>query len=60
MILTPPPLRTLTRSFLEVGTYTLAFTCDGAMDTPDGEETLSFSPTVNVTVNANQTTTLNF
>ena len=46
--------------FLEVGTYTLAFTCDGAMDTPDGEETLSFSPTVNVTVNANQTTTLNF
>jgi len=41
--------------FLEVGTYTVALTCDGARDTPDQEETLAFSPTVNVTVNANQT-----
>lgn len=44
--------------FLEVGSYTVAFTCDGAKDTPDGEETLEFSPGLNVTVNANQTVTL--
>lgn len=44
--------------FLEAGNYTVAFTCDGAKDTSDGEETLVFSPAVNVTVNANQTVTL--
>ena len=44
--------------FLEVGSYTVAFTCDGAKDTPEGEETLVFSPTVNVTINANQTVTI--
>jgi hypothetical protein len=44
--------------FLEVGSYTAAFTCDGAKDTPEGEETLMFSPPVNVTVNSNQTVTL--
>jgi hypothetical protein len=43
--------------FVEVGSYTAAFTCDGAKDTPDGEETLVFLPPVNVTVNANQTVT---
>ena len=43
--------------FLEAGNYTVAFTCDGARDTPEGEETLAFSPTLNVTVNANQTVT---
>jgi hypothetical protein len=41
--------------FLEVGSYTVAFTCDGGLDTPEGNETLAFSPTLNVTVNANQT-----
>lgn len=41
--------------FLEVGSYTVAFTCDGGLDTPEGNETLAFSPTLNVTVSANQT-----
>jgi hypothetical protein len=41
--------------FLEVGSYTVAFTCNGGLDTPEGNETLSFTPTVNVTVSANQT-----
>jgi hypothetical protein len=44
--------------FLEVGSYTVAFTCDGELDTPEGEETLRFSPAINVTVNANQTVTV--
>jgi hypothetical protein len=44
--------------FLEVGSYTVAFTCDGARDTPDGEETLMFSPTLGFTLAANQTLTI--
>lgn len=44
--------------FLEVGSYTVAFTCDGGLDTPEGNETLVFSPTVNVTVSANQTVSI--
>jgi hypothetical protein len=44
--------------FLEVGSYTIAFTCDGAKDAPDAEDVLVFSPTLNITVNANQTVTL--
>ena len=43
---------------LEVGSYSVAFTCDGAKDTPDAEDVLVFSPIINVTVNANQTVTL--
>lgn len=46
--------------FLEVGSYTAAFTCDGALDAPDAENTLRFSPTINVTINANQTVTIGF
>ena len=46
--------------FLEVGEYTASFTCDGATDTPEGEEVLVFTGTRNVTVNANQTTTIAF
>lgn len=44
--------------FLEVGSYTVAFTCDGARDTPEGEEVLVFSPPLNVSINANQTVTI--
>lgn len=47
-------------SFVEAGSYTAAFTCDGAKDTPEAEETLTFSPPVNVTVSANQTATVSF
>ena len=46
--------------FLEVGEYTASFTCDGASDTPEGEEVLTFAGTQNVTVTANQTTTIAF
>ena len=44
--------------FIEVGEYTASFTCDGASDTPEGEEVLVFTGTQNVTVNTNQTTTI--
>ena len=47
-------------SFVEAGSYTTAFTCDGAKDAPDAEDTLVFSPPVNATVTANQTTTISF
>ena len=46
--------------FIEVGEYTASFTCDGAGDTPEGEEVLVFTGTRNVTVNTNQTTTITF
>jgi len=44
--------------FIEVGEYTASFTCDGASDTPEGEEVLVFTGTQNVTVNTNQTTAI--
>lgn len=47
-------------SFVEAGSYTAAFTCDGATDTPEGEETLVFSTPVNVTVSADQTSAVTF
>jgi hypothetical protein len=47
-------------AFLEAGDYTAAFTCDGALDTPEGEEVLVFQGTRNVTVAANQTTAIGF
>ena len=46
--------------FIEVGEYTASFTCDGAIDTPEGEEVLVFTGTRNLTVNTNQTTTIDF
>jgi hypothetical protein len=46
--------------FLEAGDYTATFTCDGALDTPEGEETLLFAGTRNVTVIANESTAVNF
>ena len=46
--------------FLEAGNYTAAFTCDGKLDAPDAEDTLRFSPTINFTINSNQTVTIGF
>jgi hypothetical protein len=46
--------------FIEVGDYTATFTCNGAADTPEGEEVLVFAGTQNLTVVANQTTTIAF
>jgi hypothetical protein len=47
-------------AFLEAGDYTAAFTCDGALDTPEGEEVLVFQGARNVTVTANATTAIGF
>jgi hypothetical protein len=47
-------------AFLEAGDYTAAFTCDGATDTPEGEEILVFAGTRNVNVAANQSTAIAF
>lgn len=47
-------------SFLETGSYTLAFTCSGSADHPETNETLTFSAPQNATVTANATTTINF
>jgi hypothetical protein len=47
-------------AFLEAGDYTAAFTCDAALDTPEGEEVLVFQGARNVTVAANQTTAIGF
>jgi len=47
-------------AFLEAGDYTAAFTCDGALDTPEGEETLVFVGTRNVSVTANASTAITF
>jgi hypothetical protein len=47
-------------AFLEAGDYTAAFTCDGAADTPEGEETLAFAGTRNVTVAPNVSTAIAF
>jgi hypothetical protein len=47
-------------AFIEVGSYTASFTCNGATDTPEGEEVLVFAGTQNVAVTANQTTSIAF
>jgi hypothetical protein len=47
-------------AFVEVGAYTASFTCDGDMETPEGEESLVFAGNQNLTVSANQTTTISF
>ncbi|HKZ72545.1 MAG TPA: DUF4382 domain-containing protein [Steroidobacteraceae bacterium] len=47
-------------AFLEAGAYTVSFTCNGAADTPEGEDVLTFTGTGNVTITANQTTTRDF
>ncbi|MDF3019989.1 MAG: hypothetical protein K0Q92_1292 [Steroidobacteraceae bacterium] len=47
-------------SFVEVGAYTASFTCDGDLDSPEGEETLVFAGTQDVNVSASQTTVISF
>jgi hypothetical protein len=48
-------------SFLEAGSYTVAYTCDGAADNPDTDEALVFlAAATTPTIQANTTTTLNF
>jgi hypothetical protein len=47
-------------SFVEVGAYTASFTCDGDVDTPEGEEALVFVGTQNANVSTNQTTAIVF
>jgi len=47
-------------AFLEAGAYTAAFTCDAALDTPEGEETLVFAGTRNVTIAPNESTAITF
>jgi hypothetical protein len=47
-------------AFLEAGDYTATFTCDGALDTPEGEETLVFTGTRNVTIAPNASTAITF
>lgn len=46
--------------FIPMGEYTAAFTCDNDIDTQDAEETLEFHGTSSVTIEADQTTTLDF
>jgi hypothetical protein len=47
-------------AFLAAGSYTVAFTCDGAADTPEADELLTFTGAANATITANQTTSLDF
>jgi hypothetical protein len=47
-------------AFIEAGDYTAAFTCDGALDTPEGEETLVFTGIRNLTIAANESTAIAF
>lgn len=47
-------------AFLEAGTYTAAFTCDAGEDDPAAEDSLTFVGTTTVSINAGQTTNLNF
>jgi hypothetical protein len=47
-------------TFLSPGTYTVAFTCQAALDNPDQADTaVTFNPVkTGITVSANQTTTV--
>jgi Domain of unknown function (DUF4382) len=47
-------------AFLEPGSFTVSFTCNGRTDTPEGDEPLQFQGTVNATIREDQTTTVNF
>ncbi len=49
-----------TAAFLPAGSYTVAFTCQGATDQPETVESLTFLGTQNVTVTANTTATADF
>jgi len=47
-------------AFLEAGDYTIAYTCQAALDDPDTNDALTFSGTATVSVTANNTTVHNF
>lgn len=47
-------------SFIEVGTYTASFTCDGSTDSPEGEEVLVFTGTRDVVVASGQIAAASF
>ncbi len=49
-----------TAAFIAPGTYTLAFTCQGALDDPQDNDTVVFLGTRTVTVTAGATTASNF
>ncbi|MDT8388710.1 MAG: DUF4382 domain-containing protein [Thiogranum sp.] len=49
-----------TVAFLEAGDYTAAFTCDASLDDPATDDVLSFTGTTDLTVNAGQSTPLDF
>lgn len=46
--------------FVQAGDYTLAFTCEAANDDPETDDDINFGATANVTVEANQTATVDF
>jgi hypothetical protein len=52
--------RSFRADFLEPGSYTVSLTCDGESDTPEGEEPLVFTSTIETTIRENQTTTVTF
>jgi hypothetical protein len=43
-------------AYLSPGEYTVAFTCDAALDDPEADDDLLFAPVANATVAANETT----
>jgi len=47
-------------AFLEAGSYTIAYTCQAALDDPDTNDALTFSVPATVAVTANRITTYNF
>jgi len=47
-------------SYLDSGSYTVAYTCNGSTDNPDSNEALVFSRSGDATVMANQTTIIDF
>lgn len=50
-----------TVAFLEPGDYTVAFTCDAALDDPEKDDDISFfDPAQNAKVETGETTTVNF
>ncbi|WP_303904920.1 DUF4382 domain-containing protein [Thiohalomonas denitrificans] len=51
---------TYTVSFLGMGDYTVALTCDAAADQPDTDDDITFSSTRNATVTAGETVMVDF
>ena len=53
-----PSVSHYTLGFMAAGDYTLAFTCQAALDAPDADDAIAFGPTAGATVVANATTTV--